>query len=381
MLFSVRLLAPALTASLLSDLTVADDAQSRAETALDALQQWYNSTSGIWDTAGWWNGANCMTVIADLAALDSSVMETAEYVFNNTFNVAPAASNPNPGPEIKTTPSSKRDFLASRANNAVNSSVWLDSAYDDDAWWALAWIAAYDVTEENSYLELAEGIFESLTKAWGTRCGGGGLPWNPTSSYVNAITNELFLSTAAHLANRVPSQKDYYVDWAQKEWNWFLSQGFIGSNNTINDGLLDDCQNNGATVWSYNQGVVLGGLVELNKAAPNDTYLESANTIAKAAIATLADSNGVLHDFCEPNCEPDGTQFKGIFIRNLQMLQQVSPSDTYTRVISNSANSIWENDKNSENEFGVVWSGPVENTVDASTHSSAMDALVAAMTI
>lgn len=68
---------------------------------------------------------------------------------------------------------------------------------------------------------------------------------------MNAITNELFLSTAAHLANRVPSQKDYYVDWAQKEWNWFLDQGFIGENNTINDGLLDNCQNNGATVYVH----------------------------------------------------------------------------------------------------------------------------------
>ena len=163
MLFSPRLLVPALTASLLSGVTVADDAKSRAKTALDALQEWYNPSSGLWDTVGWWNGANCMTVIADLAALDPSVMETAEYVFNNTFNVAPAASNPNPGPEIKT--NSKRSSLPPRTNNAVNASQWLDSAYDDDGWWALAWIAAYDVTDENDYLQLAEGIFASLVSS------------------------------------------------------------------------------------------------------------------------------------------------------------------------------------------------------------------------
>jgi uncharacterized protein YyaL (SSP411 family) len=66
-------------------------------------------------------------------------------------------SNPQPGPEKKTV--FTRD---SQGSNVVNVTQWLDQAYDDDGWWALAWIAAYDVTKEQSYLELAEGIFESL---------------------------------------------------------------------------------------------------------------------------------------------------------------------------------------------------------------------------
>lgn len=131
--------------------------------------------------------------------------------------------------------------------------------------------------------------------------------------------------------------------------------------------------------FSYNQGVVLGGLVELDKAAPNERYLESANNIAKAAIKTLADSNMVIHDFCEPdNCAPDATQFKGIFIRNLQMLQSATPNALYKQVINSCANSIWDHDRNSEGQFGVEWTGPI-NAVSASTHSSALDALVAAI--
>ncbi|KAJ5204302.1 uncharacterized protein N7498_005181 [Penicillium cinerascens] len=379
MLFSSHgLLACSLTTFVFSGATVADDARSRAQDALNTLQGWYNNGTGLWDTCGWWNGANAMTAIADLALVDPSVMDTATYVFNNTLIKAPA-QNPHPGPEIKS--KSARD-LNMRVNSAVNASEWVDSAYDDDAWWALAWIAAYDVTEDNQYLQLAEGIFDDLTKAWGTRCSGGGIPWNPSNTYVNAITNELFLSTAAHLANRVYSRKQYYVDWAQKEWNWFVAQGFIGANNTINDGLLQNCQNNGATVWSYNQGVVLGGLVELNKAAPNDTYLEFANKIAKAAIETLTDSNKVLHDWCEPNnCEPDATQFKGIFMRNLQMLQRVSPHDIYKEVIISSANSIWANDRNAKGQLGVDWSGAPSDPTNASTQSSALDALVAAISV
>lgn len=252
----------ALIPLLLARETVANSARQNAQTALNALQEWYNPKTGLWNTCGWWNGANCMTVIADLAAVDSSVMNTATYVFSNTFSNAPS-SNPHPGPEQRTVSS-----LSDHASNAVNASEWLDSAYDDDGWWALAWIAAYDVTMHEPYLNLAEDIFSSLvslpwplgldpqsdiltgfqTTAWGTRCGNGGIPWNPSGTYVNAITNELFLSVAAHLANRIPQRKQYYVDWATMEWDWFVAQGFIGRNGTINDGLLNNCQNNGATV-------------------------------------------------------------------------------------------------------------------------------------
>ncbi|KAJ5826052.1 CAZyme family GH76 [Penicillium riverlandense] len=370
------LVATVLGSLLIARGTLADDPTQRAETALSTLQKWYNSTSGLWDTCGWWNGANCMTVIADLAAVDSSVMNTATHVFKNTFQVAPR-SNPNPSSQNTRISRRSRRVISNAASSSV--SQWLDGANDDDGWWALAWIAAYDVTNEPSYLELAEGIFSSLSSNWGTNCGNGGIYWSTTSNYVNSITNELFLSIAAHLANRVPANKDQYIDWAQKQWNWFAAQGFVNKNGTINDGLTSSCQNNGQTIWSYNQGVVLGGLVELNKAAPNSSYLNSASRIATAAIKTLADSNMVIHETCEPNsCEPNGTQFKGIFIRNLQMLQSVAPNSLYKQVIDSCANSISENDQNSQKQFGVDWSGPV-TSVDASTHSSAMDALVAAI--
>jgi hypothetical protein len=159
MLFSSHgFLACSLTTLLLAGATVADDAKSRAEDAFSTLQEWYNPSTGLWDTAGWWNCANVMTVVADLALVDSSVMDNASYIFNNTLIMAPA-QNPHPGPEVKT--NSARD-LSARVNQAVNASQWLDSAYDDDGWWALAWIAAYDVTEDNQYLQLAQGIFDGL---------------------------------------------------------------------------------------------------------------------------------------------------------------------------------------------------------------------------
>ncbi|KAJ5776707.1 uncharacterized protein N7511_001718 [Penicillium nucicola] len=302
---------------ILGTISSAQSALSKAETALDVLQTWYNGSTGIWDTSGWWNGANCITT---------------------------------------------------------------DGSYDDDSWWALAWIAAYDVTKNQDYLDLAIGIFDHLTNNGPTTCSRGGIYLDDNHNYVNAITNELFQSVAAHLANRVPN-KEKYVGWARRQWKWFQISRMINDQGIINDGLTD-CKNSGQPIWSYNQGVILGGLVELDRAAPDPSYLKAASSIAKAAIETLADSNDVIHDTCEPKiCDANARQFKGIFIRNLSLLHRVSHNDEYVKVIRAYAESIWTHGRNStNNQLGVGWAGPI-TIVDASTHSSAMDALIAAIAI
>lgn len=148
--------------------------------------------------------------------------------------------------------------------------------------------------------------------------------------------------------------------------------------------------------WSYNQGIVLGALVELHRAATSpclcvkdknshnnstSNYLESATRIAKAAIKELSDPDShVIRESCDPDdCDGNSTQFKGIFIRNLRILHSVAPDQEFAEVIRANADSVWENDRSEDkNQLGESWEGPVKQ-VDASTHSSAMDALVAAI--
>ena len=132
----------------------------------------------------------------------------------------------------------------------------------------------------------------------------------------------------------------------------------INSKHLINDGLTNDtCQNNGETIWSYNQGVILGGLTELSKATNDQSYITTAKQIADAAIANLTDSNGILHDVCEPDCGPDGSQFKGVFTRNLQILQQASPEVRYEKFLQNNANTIWAKDRADGDQLSLIWSG------------------------
>lgn len=64
----------------------------------------------------------------------------------------------------------------------------------------------------------------------------------------------------------------------------------------VNDGLDSACHNNHRTPWTYNQGVILGGLAALAKQTGEAKPLEAAQSIALAAIARLTDLDGILHD-------------------------------------------------------------------------------------
>jgi predicted alpha-1,6-mannanase (GH76 family) len=151
----------------------------------------------------------------------------------------------------------------------------------------------------------------------------------------------------------------------------------INDKHMVNDGLNDKCENNQKTTWTYNQGVILGGLTALYKADHHSSLLVEANGIAEAALSNLTDSQGILHDTCEPKCGADGTQFKGIFVRNLRALDEISRRPRYRSFVMTNADSIWSQTRPPDYHLGEVWAAPFGNA-DASTQSSALDALVTA---
>lgn len=67
-------------------------------------------------------------------------------------------------------------------------------------------------------------------------------------------------------------------------------------------------------------------------------------------------------------------------MRNLQVLQQAAPRDTYAQFIEDNAVSIWDNARGPDDKLDLVWSGPYK-AATASTQSSALDALVAAVAL
>jgi predicted alpha-1,6-mannanase (GH76 family) len=320
-----------------------DDFNANAETSAQALQQWYNR-KGLWDTTGWWNAANCVEAIEEVIVAE------------------------NGGPYLKVL---DQTF---RRNDGKN---FLNEFYDDEGWWALAWIRAFDLTGETRYLKMAKRIFADMADGWDAHCDGG-IWWKKDRRYKNAIANELFLLTAVRLHQRTPgdSGRGSYLDWATREWTWFKNSGMINPHNLVNDGLNRRCENNGRTTWTYNQGVIIGGLTELYKVTGDTNQLNQAIAIADAAIGTLIYTNGILREACEPdNCHgADVTQFKGIFIRHLTELHDLTRQPAYARFLWENAHSVWFDDRDGSNRFGLRWTGPID-TVDAARHSSAMMAI------
>lgn len=200
----------------------------------------------------------------------------------------------------------------------------------------------------------------------------------------------MYIALGAALSNRVGLDlKPTFVAGAKKGWDWLSKSGVIDSNHLIRDGLDENCQVSG-DYYTYNQGVILGGLVELWKATGELAWIDTAEDIARAVTnpgSRMQDKDGILADGCDQNksCEGvnDGTQFKGIFARNLQQLHAIRPSDVYKTFLQRNAQSIWQKNLKIENGGcfnGVLWGGPYV-TASASSQSSALDCLIAAQAV
>lgn len=325
-----------------------DDFNANAAAAVSTLQQWYAPANGLWNNL-WWNSANCVEALE------------YEITANNDTN-----------------------YLATLQNTfKLNSGgEFLNDYYDDEGWWANAWIRAYDLTGNANYLNMAKTIFTDMTGGWdGTSCDGG-LWWNKAKTYKNAIPNELFLLAAIRLHQRTPGDAgtgSYYY-WATNEWTWFKKSGMINAQNLINDGLTANCLNNGETTWSYNQGVILSGLTDLYKVTGNTSYLSQAETIANATINLLVSPNGVLQEPGEAGGfgGTDVPEFKGIFARGLAYLYDEDHKTAYFNFLYTNAHSVWFNDRNSNHQLGLRWTGPFDSADPARQSSAIMPVSVLA---
>jgi predicted alpha-1,6-mannanase (GH76 family) len=329
------------------------DYRRYAAAGISALQRWYSPWTGVWRTSGWWSWANALTTIIDYMSRTGD--RSYFWVIGRTFWLA-----------------------------RLRNIRFVNRYFDDNGWWALAWLTAYEFTGKASQLATGQRIFDNMVTAWDETCNGG-LWWNQDRKYKNAITNELFLAVATRLHQLSPAAERTYLDWALREWDWLQASGMINQVELVNDGLTADCKNNGKPTYTYNQGVILAGLADLHAITGDNAYLRQAEAIADAAMRDLitppsADRPGILTEPGEADMagrRGDGSQFKGVFIRNLYYLHSHAPKASYRDFIFRNALSIWQHNRNAEDQFGNFWAGPFD-CADASRQSSALDALVAA---
>ncbi|KAF2277671.1 glycosyl hydrolase [Westerdykella ornata] len=321
------------------------------EAAAKLQSYWYDDSTGLW-AQRWWESANMATTLAKLGLLGQDSHSFAIPILQTTFSKSP---------------------------NLNGARGWKNTYYDDEGWWALAWLATFDLTGEHRYLDAAKDLFLDMTSGWTTPCGGG-IWWDKNHFSIAAISNELFLSVAAQLANRVSDQelKNYFIGWAQVEFAWFSNSGIINGDNLVNDGIdQHSCQNDRKPTYTYNQGVILGGLAELAKATGNSTYLSFATRIARAAISKLSSPNGILTEPVDA-IDEQGAMFKGAFVRGLAALQKEVHVNEFREYLMRNADSMWEKARDDGGHMGSDWEGKKQGFRGATSHASGLDVLVAA---
>jgi predicted alpha-1,6-mannanase (GH76 family) len=335
----------------------------RSAAAADALMYSYDPNTAWWPSS-WWNSAATLTTLIDY--MKTTGDHKYLWVVDRTFQV------------------NKGTFAAGVKSSDAIEGNFESRAIDDTEWWGIAWMDAYDLTGNQTYLTMAVTIASYVYGYWDTTCGGG-VWWDRERTYKNAVTNGLWIKLTAGLHNRI-SGDSTWLSRAQAGWTWFAGSGMINSSNLVNDGLTTStCQNNGSTVWSYNQGLAIGAAVELYRATGNATLLTTAQHLADAGTtASALVSNGILTESCDAtttSCDDNQKQFKGVFMRYLSDLTAVTGSTTYRTFIQRQTDTLWSADRDTLNQFGERWSGADNSTNpnvrDWRTQASALAALIA----
>src|SRR3569833_1322014 len=336
--------------------------QSMAAAAIEAMNGFYNQTDGRWSTAAaGWLSSNALQAVLDFMHKTGS----RKYLQQVEQSIEK---------QQKTT------------LNQVDSKGVPASLVADAGWRALAFVRLFDLTQRPEYLDSAAKDEQNMYDHWtDRRCGGGiGQDIPSATTYKTAISNELYIKTAVSLHNRRPGNGTY-LQRAQRVWIWFRESGMIDESHFVNAGLTEDangtCTSIEGTVWTYTQGVILGGLVELYRATKSASYLDAARDMADMVLSsTLAPAGGLLTEPCDwdLSCSEEQAAFKGVFARNLDELAAVSNDTRYRQFLWQNANFAWDEDRNASNFFDASWHGPFDG-YSIGSQASAVSLLVAAL--
>ena len=207
-----------------------------------------------------------------------------------------------------------------------------DTYYDDNAWSALDLLDGYQLTKNPTDLTLAQDTFNFIVGGWDTSqtdgCPGGVFWEDVAGSQRNTTANAGGAEVGLELYQLTRDSAD--LSWATKMYQWVDKCLYSPS------GLYYDHVNPGGsvntTIWSYNQGTMVGAGVLLYQITDKTSYLKAAETTAAAAVSYFGTGSTLQNQ---------GPAFNAIYFRNLFVLGQTQPNSAYSTEAQAYATYMW----------------------------------------
>jgi hypothetical protein len=209
--------------------------------------------------------------------------------------------------------------------------------YDDNEWIGLELVRRYKASHSGRLLSRAEQLFELAQYGWDTDpthpCPGGIVfSQSPSNTDRNTITNAPAAQLAAELYK--VTHQERYLDWAKRFYTWV--QGCLLTDRGLYEDHLTFDGGRDHTIWSYNQGVMVGAKVLLYRATGEPSYLRSAERGARAALGWFTQNR--LHH--QPAI------FVAIFFDNLLELDALRPQARIRTAAARYADWAWRSHRN-----------------------------------
>jgi Glycosyl hydrolase family 76 len=214
----------------------------------------------------------------------------------------------------------------------ANTETW----FDDNGWWGLAFLNAYQATGIRRYLSRAESALRFIANA-GWDAVGGGIWWNTYHPYKSgpALASATLLATLIYQQTHSP----YALGQARRFLAYANTSMFSSSDGLYEDSSID------STPVDYVEGPLIYAQVLLCDLTGNSAECQRAQTVELAALTRF----GYLLDF--------SPQYDAIYLQWMLALYELDHEPELYEMAANNARGAIEHARNPEGLYLLSWKG------------------------